>query len=105
MTYRRRYFSKPDWSGVAELLFSDENNPRSVGFQTNVLLGESANFPGDHDFGLMPEILKRVAELSGLVETEDLPNAEILKEIGLKLETLSDKLTQHYFSHSVRRVY
>lgn len=105
MTYRRRYFSKPDWNGVVDLLFSDKNNPRSVGFQIGVLLAESENFPGDHDFGLMPEILKLAKEISGLAITEDLPDAGRLKKVGQKLEVLSDKLTQHYFSHSVRRVY
>ncbi|MDP4626500.1 MAG: circularly permuted type 2 ATP-grasp protein [Akkermansiaceae bacterium] len=105
MTYRRRYFSKPDWKGVAELLFSDRQNPRSVSFQIEVLLSESENFPGDHDFGLMPEILKSVKEIDKLVSTEDLPDARMLKKISANVESLSDKLTQHYFSHSVRRVY
>lgn len=105
MTYRRRYFSKPDWKGVVELLFSDTHNPRSVAFQTDVLLAESSNFPGDLNFGLMPEIREMVAQISRWVVQEDLPNTDLLKKIGLELETLSDKLTQHYFSHSVRRVF
>ena len=45
MTYRRRYFSKPDWQGVAELLFADRSNPRSVGFQIAVLHKEAVLFP------------------------------------------------------------
>lgn len=105
MTYRRRYFSKPEWKGVVELLFLERQNPRSVGFQIGVLLAESANFPGDHDFGLMPEILKMVKELDGMTVSEEGLDAAMLKKIGGKVESLSDKLTQHYFSHSVRRVF
>ncbi|MEP2775853.1 MAG: circularly permuted type 2 ATP-grasp protein [Luteolibacter sp.] len=105
MTYRRRHFSRPNWKGVVELLFSDRNNPRSVGFQTGVLLTESDNFPGGADLGLMPVILKLVKEIDELVGSDDLPDTAMLEKIGLKLEALSDKLGQHYFSHSVRRVY
>ena len=105
MTYRRRYFSKPEWNGVAELLFSEMENPRSVGFQIEVLVQESASLPGDQDFALMPEILRLVKEIGGLVGDEKVADREILRKISTSLEVLSDKLTQHYFSHSVRRVY
>ena len=105
MTYRRRYFSKPEWAGVAELLFSEMENPRSVGFQIGVLVREAERLPGDQDFALMPEIRKLVGEIGGLVNAEEVADREVLKEISQRLELLSDKLTQHYFSHSVRRVY
>ncbi len=68
MTYRRRYFSKPDWQGVVELLFSERSNPRSVGFQIGVLHAESERFPGDHDFGLFPKIHKRLGLLNDRFE-------------------------------------
>ncbi len=105
MTYRRRYFSKPDWQGVIELLFADRNNPRSVGFQIGVLHAESKRFPGDHSFGMFPKISKRLGVLNDRFENDDLPDEDELTAMRDELETLSDLLTQHYFSHSVRRVY
>ncbi len=105
MTYRRRYFSKPDWHGVVELLFADRSNPRSVGFQIAALHEESGRFPGDHDFGLFPKIIERLGELHERFASEKLPDGAELKTMRRQLETLSDNITQHYFSHSVRRVY
>lgn len=105
MTYRRRYFSKPDWNGVVELLFRDRDNPRSTGYQIAVITREINNFPGDHGFGLFPTIMKEVSELAPMLEGPEPPDAEKLKTIELKLEDLSNKISHHYFSHSVRRVY
>ncbi len=105
MTYRRRYFSRPEWKGVVELLFSDRSNPRSVGFQLAVLRDEAGRFPGDHDFGLFPQIMSQVVALDGETDGEGVPDADSLKGMAEKLGALSDLITQHYFSHSVRRVY
>jgi uncharacterized alpha-E superfamily protein len=105
MTYRRRYFSKPDWQGVVELLFADRSNPRSVGFQISVLHAESARFPGDHEFGLFPKISERLEVLNERFGSKKLPDGKELKAMRAELGTLSDLITQHYFSHSVRRVY
>jgi len=105
MTYRRRYFSKPDWKGVVELLFAERSNPRSVGFQIAVLHKEAKSFPGDHDFGLFPKIASRLETLHARFEDKSLPDAEELTAMRKKLGGFSDLISQHYFSHSVRRVY
>lgn len=105
MIYRRRYFSKPEWEGVVELLFKDRNNPRSVGYQIAVMAREIHHFPGDHGFGLFPEIMREVAELDGTFDGPELPDGELLGSLSLKVDALSEKITHHYFSHSVRRVY
>jgi uncharacterized circularly permuted ATP-grasp superfamily protein/uncharacterized alpha-E superfamily protein len=105
MTYRRRYFSRPDWQGVVELLFLDRSNPRSVGFQLAVLLRESENFPGEPHFGLFPRIIAEVKDLDARLANPTKPDAAELKKLANQLAALSDLLTQHYFSHSVRRVY
>jgi len=105
MTYRRRYFSKPEWEGVVELLFQERENPRSIGYQIAVISREIDHFPGDHGFGLFPNIMKEVAELDRMFGGPDLPDVERLKSLAVKVDGLSDKITQHYFSHSVRRVY
>jgi uncharacterized circularly permuted ATP-grasp superfamily protein/uncharacterized alpha-E superfamily protein len=105
MTYRRRYFSRPDWQGVVGLLFADRMNPRSVRFQISVLRAEAERFPGKRDFGLFPKIMESVKLLDTTFSEETLPDRDSLAKIGQELEKLSDNLTQHYFSHSVRRVY
>ncbi len=105
MTYRRRYFSRPEWKGVLDLLFFDRSNPRSVGFQLAVLRRESENFPGDPAFGLFPRIIAVVKELDARFADPAQPDAVELEKLADQLAALSDLLTQHYFSHSVRRVY
>ena len=105
MTYRRRYFSTPEWKGVLELLFFDRSNPRSVGFQLSVLRRESDSFPGDPAFGLFPRIIAEVKLLDARLANPAQPAAAELEKLADQLAALSDLLTQHYFSHSVRRVY
>jgi len=105
MTYRRRYFSRPDWQGVVELLFFDRSKPRSVGFQLAVLRRESEHFPGDKTFGLFLRIIAEVKALDARLANPAKPDAAVLKKLANQLAALSDLLTQHYFSHSVRRVY
>ncbi len=105
MTYRRRHFSKPRWDAVSGLLFSDTTNPRSVASQIEVIKRESKLFPGEPTFGLFPRIIRQVEELDDIFADPAPRNAGELDELSTKLEELSDLLTQHYFSHSVRRVY
>jgi uncharacterized circularly permuted ATP-grasp superfamily protein/uncharacterized alpha-E superfamily protein len=106
MTYRRRHFSRPRWSEVVELLLVDSTNPRGVMSQAEILLKQCEKLPGDKDFGLLPMIREHVASLilpapSPLVT----PSRGDFEKRAAAFEHLSDLLTQHYFSHSVRRVY
>ncbi len=105
MTYRRRYFSRPNWEGVVGLLFEGLENPRSVAFQIAVLERESILYPGDHDFGLFPKIQETIEALHQCRMVSSLPTTDDLEQMSAKLTSLSDLLSQHYFSHSVRRVY
>jgi uncharacterized alpha-E superfamily protein len=105
MTYRRRYFSRPDWKGVVELLFFDRGNPRAVGFQIAVLCRELDNFPGDPELGLFPKIKSQMSELDARISDLTSPDAKKMDQLGEQFGSLSDLITQHYFSHSVRRVY
>lgn len=105
MTYRRRHFSKPRWEAVCGLLFLDQSNPRSVAHQVAILQREAENFPGDPNTGLFPEIVARLALLDSSFLDATPKTPEELESLGQSLEELSDLLTQHYFSHAVRRVY
>lgn len=105
MTYRRRNYSRPRPGPVMELLFFDPTNPRSVAFQIHVLNKECAKYPGREDFGLMPDIRRRIHELEYRFGDPTHPDAAELEALIALLESVSDQLTQHFFSHSARRVY
>lgn len=105
MTYRRRHFSNPRWEGVVDLLFSDVENPRSFAYQLAILHRELALFPGDPALGHFPQIVASLDVLEESFRLADRPSPAQFKALEQSLEFFSDLLTQHYFSHSVRRVY
>lgn len=106
MTYRRRHFSRPRWDAVVELLLFDSTNPRGVMSQAEILSKQCEMLPGERDFGLMPKIREHVASLVEAPPSAlTLPDRAGFEKRAAAFEQLSDLLTQHYFSHSVRRVY
>ena len=105
MTYRRRHFSRPSLDGVIGLVFFDRSNPRSVAYQTRVIHAEAGRFPGRPDFGLLPKIREHARELDARFDDPLPPDAAGLDALVESIEAFSDSLTQHFFSHSVRRVY
>jgi len=105
MTYRRRHFSRPQLDGVIELIFFDPTNPRSVAYQLGVLDREIISFSGDPEFGLLPKIREHLLELAQRISDTTIPDAAEFDRIFTSLEVFADMITQHYFSHSVRRVY
>jgi uncharacterized circularly permuted ATP-grasp superfamily protein/uncharacterized alpha-E superfamily protein len=96
MTYRRRHFSAPQLDAVVEMLFRDSSNPRSVAFQIAVIHQEIPRLPDRSGAGLMPRIAELAAEMAAATNLTGLTDT---------IEQFSDALTQHFFSHSVRRVY
>ena len=105
MTYRRRHFSRPQLDGVIDLIFFDPINPRSVAYQFGVLDREITGFSGDPDFGLLPRIREHLHDLEQRFSDPSPPDAAEFDRIFTSLEVFADMITQHYFSHSVRRVY
>jgi uncharacterized circularly permuted ATP-grasp superfamily protein/uncharacterized alpha-E superfamily protein len=105
MTYRRRHFSRPQLDGVIDLIFFDPINPRSVAYQFGILDREIARFAGDPEFGLMPKMREHLQKLDQRFSNSTAPAVAELDAMFASLETFADMLTQHYFSHSVRRVY
>ena len=105
MTYRRRHFSRPRLDAVIDLIFFDATNPRSVAYQIEILDRELTRFPGDPDFGLLPKIREHLHALDQRLANTAAPDAVEFDAFSDSLEVFSDMLTQHYFSHSVRRVY
>jgi uncharacterized circularly permuted ATP-grasp superfamily protein/uncharacterized alpha-E superfamily protein len=105
MTYRRRHFSRPRLDAVVDLIFFDVTNPRSVAFQISVIEREISLFSGDPEFGLMPKIREHLLTLDQRFAERRAPDINEFAEIITSLEVFADMITQHYFSHSVRRVY
>lgn len=88
-----------------ELIFFDRTNPRSVAFQIGVIDRETPDFPGDPDFGLLPKIRTHLHGLHRRFDDPSTPDEVELEALSESVEMVADMLTQHYFSHSVRRVY
>jgi len=105
MTYRRRHYSRPRSGPVMQLLFFEESNPRSVAYQIRVLRHETRCYPGDTGAGLMPEILSRIDDFHARFAVQGMPDAAELQALAADLEHVADQIGQHFFSHSVRRVY
>ncbi len=105
MTYRRRYFSTPELAAVVDLLFADASNPRSFVYQALVIRDEIDHFPGHSDYGLMPKIREEANLLVAACEQNFGTQSGRFCDLSDDLEKFSDSLTQHFFSHSVRRVY
>ena len=90
---------------MIDLIFFDATNPRSVAYQIGILDQEVTRFPGDPEFGLLPKIREHLTALDERFSNHAAPDAAELESLFTRLEVFADMLTQHYFSHSVRRVY
>jgi uncharacterized circularly permuted ATP-grasp superfamily protein/uncharacterized alpha-E superfamily protein len=112
MTYRRRYFSQPQWSPALDLLLADESNPRSLAFQIFALSDHAANLPQDRD-----QNTRHTYALSAMLAKANWPSLthdqlttgnnkinELLATVATGLRGFSDSLTQQYFSHATTRV-
>ncbi|MGD8325002.1 MAG: circularly permuted type 2 ATP-grasp protein, partial [Gammaproteobacteria bacterium] len=113
MTYRARYHSAPALPRVLDLLLADETNPRSALFQVisiarhlRVLPGSTDGLPGAHQ-----QIVTRIASDFRLADVFQLSSsmsragsrarlARLLRHVETGVETLSDEISQKYFSHS-----
>lgn len=109
ITFRRRYFSAPTLGSVLDLLLTDRGNPRSVAFQFNALREHARHFPGTQEGASSGALLQRVNTLAARVHDfsmRDLYEGELelqrfLREIASELSSLSDEVTEQYFSHTV----
>jgi uncharacterized alpha-E superfamily protein len=114
MTYRRRYFSQPQWPPALDLLLADETNPRSLAFQIFALANHAENLPQTQDHS--PNS-RHTEVLRMMLERADWPalahaqlNAggkeldELLARVASGLHGFSDSLTHQYFSHATTRI-
>ena len=115
MTYRRLHFARPSIVPALDLLLLNDVNPRSVAHQFNVLGRQAIQLPHDpttnrgdrerHQTDTLQSDLaslnltslsKRPADIAPAVKA-------LCTQLVTGIEKLSDILTEHYFSHAVRR--
>ena len=113
ITYRSRYLTSLQPELVLDLLLVDEANPRSIAFQLARLLEHMTSLPGsktsirrtpEERLALSMQIAVQLADVRELVRTDG-PKLQdaleaLLSRLIADLGSLSDTLTQTYFSHA-----
>jgi uncharacterized circularly permuted ATP-grasp superfamily protein/uncharacterized alpha-E superfamily protein len=117
MTHRRRFFAEPQPASTLEVLVHERANPRSLAFQLSSLCQHAEALP----LGANPQgvgvVQSRVSQLLALLQrlepdsgTETTPpasaawQADLLAQLAVALEEVSELLTQLYFSHVMPQV-
>jgi uncharacterized alpha-E superfamily protein len=116
MTYRRRYFARPQLSPVLDLLLLDETNARAVAFQLAAasehirLLPRDPKAPSptreerliDHAVATLRQVEPQTVHRAGEEGAHEV--TVLLSSIEDDLRALSEAITYFYFSHAELRV-
>lgn len=115
LSYRRRYRTQVQTNATLELILQNENNPRSIGYQLACIEKHIHHLPHKDDMPyrsqeerlILTAVTKiRLADVNQLAGTEkENPTErqtliELLEQLNHLLPTLSDALTNSYFSHA-----
>lgn len=111
-TYRRRYPAGMQVAPVLDLLLADESNPRSVGYQMNLLEFHFQHLPGRSHLSLPNPEEKLLLLCVSRVKLADIHDlvivaegrrrpalVQLLRQLGRELPLLSDLLVRKYLSH------
>jgi uncharacterized circularly permuted ATP-grasp superfamily protein/uncharacterized alpha-E superfamily protein len=116
MTYRRRYFARPQLSPVLDLLLLDDTNTRALAFQLAAVSDDVRSLPRDpgapsptREERLIDQAMTTLRQVDpDSVHREGVEGAgrvtELLGSIGDDLRALSEAITYFYFSHAELRV-
>jgi uncharacterized alpha-E superfamily protein len=110
VTYRSRYFTRPEWLPVLDLLVLDATNPRSVMFQASgahsaLLKLESAYGPcGSELFGHALQTLEGL-DVARDLQPENAQLSETIDTLRGAAFALNDRLTQRFFNHAHTAAY
>jgi uncharacterized alpha-E superfamily protein len=116
MTYRRRYFARPQLSPVLDLLLLDDANSRGVAFQLAAVSDHIRHLPRDpkapsptREERLIDQAvvtLRQVDPLAVLVDEKKGARdvTALLVSMETDLRALSEAITYFYFSHAELRV-
>jgi len=118
MTYRRRYFARPQLSPVLDLLLLDDTNTRAVAFQLAVLSEHIRQLPRDPHAPSPTREERLIDQATATLRQVDphtirrgeeeeggtLKLTAALGSIESDLRALSETITYFYFSHAELRV-
>jgi uncharacterized alpha-E superfamily protein len=117
ITYRRRYFARPQLLLVLDLLLLDRTNARALGFQLDLLAAHVRQLPRDPRAPSPTREEQLMAVAEGALRDADLDalgsrgaDGRFTALVGLldlmqeTLIALSDTITRFYFSHGEQRV-
>jgi uncharacterized circularly permuted ATP-grasp superfamily protein/uncharacterized alpha-E superfamily protein len=117
MTYRRRYYARPQLPLVLDLLLADHTNARALAFQISALSQHVQHLPRDRKAPSTTKeerliaaaaVTLREAVLDALGHPEEdgqFPElTDLLGSLDEDLRSLSDAITYFYFSHAQQRV-
>jgi uncharacterized circularly permuted ATP-grasp superfamily protein/uncharacterized alpha-E superfamily protein len=113
MTYRRQYLARPEIPETFVLLLSDETNPRSLAFQFNALRGHLSGLEHSeaattavHHFQEIDALLAGmdVFQLTASSSGDYTVLERCLEELYEGSRTLSDLISEAYFSHIAPRI-
>ena len=116
MTYRRRYFARPQLSPVLDLLLLDDSNTRAVAFQLAAVSEHIRHLPRDpkapsptREERLIDQAVATLRQVDPhtVYRDEEAGAREVtalLHSIEVDLRALSETITYFYFSHAELRV-
>ena len=116
MTYRRRYFARPQLSPVLDLLLLDDTNTRAVAFQLAAVSDHIRHLPRDprapsptreeqlidHAMATLLQMDPQTVDQGGAGGVREV--TALLGSIEVDLRALSETITYFYFSHADLRV-
>jgi uncharacterized alpha-E superfamily protein len=115
ITYRSRYKTEPQLPAVLDLVLADESNPRSLVFQLAEMKSHMMVMPLEELDGHLSRAQRNLIAMHTEVVLADVDKlATVTSRKGLRthlnrllnrceqgLDTLTDQVTQTYFSHSI----
>jgi uncharacterized circularly permuted ATP-grasp superfamily protein/uncharacterized alpha-E superfamily protein len=116
MTYRRRYFARPQLSPVLDLLLLDDTNTRAVAFQLAAVSEHIRHLPRDSNAPSPTREERLIDQAIATLRQVDPPAVHwggdegarevtaSLRSIEDDLRALSETITYFYFSHAELRV-
>ncbi|HEY0223035.1 MAG TPA: circularly permuted type 2 ATP-grasp protein [Pseudolabrys sp.] len=99
ITYRSRYVTGIALAPVRDMVLLDPFNPRSVGFQVELINQHIATLPALHEDGLLEEPRQIVEKLATEIATSVAGNLEnsIILALEQKISSFADAVASRYF--------
>ena len=115
MTFRRLHFAQPTLEPVLDLLMLNSDNPRSIAFQLKALMDQVRLLPAasattsEVEQKIVSDMETELHRLrlgtsKGGCDSPPHTVPSLCDSLAKSAELLSNRITEHYFSHATRRV-